>query len=140
MTIAKILIKTTIAAAFASVAVAGGVSAQEWRGGEVHRFEHEAHRFGEFCSYRVETRGLAEKKFFGFGPGAGGARKAEERAIHHWEETVSSTVGPQFANWALAQGKSVGCHPEGLVDVACVVVANPCREHREFREERHDRR
>jgi len=120
--------KTICATAAAAVCFVGismsAASAQDYRHGEFRRFEHEKHRFGPRCMYKVEARGSAEKKFFGGRPGG----KAEARAIAHWEAEVSKSFGPQYASWGRAQGKSAGCRPRGPLEIQCVVAANPCRD------------
>lgn len=121
--IGKILAAT--AAALVASASMSAVSAQDYRGGEFRRFEGQKHRFGERCTFRVESRGMAEKKLFG---GGAGMRKAEARAIQHWESQVSSNLGPQFASWSRAQAKNLSCRPKGIIDLECIAAANPCRE------------
>jgi hypothetical protein len=124
MSVTKTVCRATAAAICVVVMSASGASAQEWRGGEFRRFDQEKHRFGERCMFRVEARGFAEKKFFG----GGGARKAELRAIQHWEGEVSKAFGPQYAIWSRSKGQSARCVPKGIADLECIVSANPCRE------------
>ena len=131
MFLTKMSLAKTILAATASAALLIGIplsaaSAQEWRGGEFRRFEGERHRFGEHCTFRAEARGIANGNLFSGRPGG----RAEGRAIRHWEEQVALAYGPGFASWARAEGKAARCVRKGLLEIECVVAANPCRERR----------
>ena len=124
MSFAKTILTATAGAALLIGALLDAASAQEWRGGAFRRFEGERHRFGEMCTFRAEARGIADGNLFGGRPGG----RAEGRAIRHWEEQVATAYGPRFASWARAQGKAARCVRKGLLEIECVVAANPCRE------------
>ena len=126
MSLAKTILAATAGAAFLIGALPGAASAQEWRGGEFRRFEGERHRYGEHCMFRAEARGIANGNLFSGRPGG----RAEGRAIRHWEEQVALAYGPAFASWARAEGKAAHCALRGLLEIECVVAANPCRDRR----------
>ena len=123
MSFTKTILAATASAALLTGALLGAASAQEWRGGEFRRFEGERHRFGEHCMFRAQARGIANGNLFSGRPGG----RAEGRAIRHWEEQVALAYGPRFASWALAEGKAARCVRKGLLEIECVVAANPCR-------------
>jgi hypothetical protein len=123
MSFAKIIFAATAGAAFLIGALPGAAFAQEWRGGEFRRFETERHRFGEFCTFRAQAHGIANGNLFSGRPGG----RAEARAIRHWEEQVAIAYGPRFASWGLAEGKTASCARKNLLEIECVVAANPCR-------------
>jgi hypothetical protein len=120
---AKTIFAATAGAAFLIGALPGAASAQEYRGGEFRRFETERHRFGELCTFRAQAHGIANGNLFSGRPGG----RAEARAIRHWEEQVALAYGPRFASWALAQAKTARCARKNLLEIECVVAANPCR-------------
>jgi len=109
---------TTLLALSATIA-----SAQEWRHGRFEELRGE-HRFGERCLYRVVATGFGHINFFG---GGDAIRKAEVRAVRHWEERVSEKYGRQFGEFRHAQGKENKCERRGD-EIECIISAHPCRE------------
>ncbi len=120
-----LLTATMAAAAMAalSLSIAPASAQQDWRRGNFEE-RREAHRFGEFCIYRVVSHGFAHANFFS---GKDAVRKAEARAIRSWENQVSAKYGPQFASFARSQGKANQCNHRGS-EFACTISAHPCRE------------
>jgi hypothetical protein len=96
-------------------------SREEFRHGEFREF-HGHHRYGSRCHHRVSAEGYAHVDFFS---GSGGGRKAQLRAIRHWNEQVHSRFGSHIANWDLARGKELRCDRRGA-ELHCVASAHPC--------------
>ena len=118
------LLAVATAAAALAVTIAPASAQQEWRRGNFEERQG-AHNFGEFCIHRVVSQGFAHTNFFG-GGGRDALRKAEFRAIKSWENRVSERFGPQFANFAQAQGKQNQCNRRGQ-EIECTINAHPCR-------------
>jgi hypothetical protein len=106
---------------FASTAA----SAQDYRSGEFREFKG-PHSFGAHCHYRVAASG---EGFGGVWSGREGIRKAELRAVRHWEERVAAHFGPRVASWPRSAGKELRCDRRGP-NIACTASAHPCGEGR----------
>ena len=46
---------------------------------------------------------------------------AQDLAVKAWEASGSALFGPDFSNWALAQGKIMTCDPPSEAGITCCV-------------------
>lgn len=111
-----------IAVAAAGLVGTAGLAHADFRGDRHEVFRGEVHSYGARCAHRLGAYGEGSSDFF---RGGGGLRKAEFRAIKHWEEKASFEFGPRFANWGRAAGKDLRCDREGL-RIVCKAIAHPC--------------
>ena len=117
-------VKLGLAAAcmVAGTLLSTGAALADFRGERHEVFRGQPHSFGPRCAHRLGAYGEGSSDFF---RGGGGIRKAELRAIRHWEEKASLEFGPRFASWQRAAGKDLRCDRQGL-RVSCQAVAHPC--------------
>lgn len=96
--------------------------------GDRHEVFRDRHDHGKRCAYRLGAYGEGSTDFF---RGGSGLRKAEARAIRHWEDKARVEFGDRFANWSRAAAKDLRCDRQGP-RVICQAVAVACAVRGDF--------
>lgn len=96
-----------------AASASGPGAALEYRPGDTEIYEN-GRKGLRAVKYRISAHAQALSR-----------RHAKVLAVKAWEAKASAEFGPDFANWAMAQGKIMTCDPPRQASITCSVSAIP---------------